>query len=718
MQPALKAIVLALLPGLEEEGSEEFERTHTLLNELRGPVRDHNPNVESAISARDRFFWQSLFLAAITSSSRRQGALAYLDRNLPHLGIVPPRTDDPHNAKNVEESHRPSQLPPQIEVTLSPEPGLLVRCFVAGLQDAHLLVQRGFLDILVTHLPLNSAVLQQRISDRDLELLVAGAASVVIRREMSLNRRLWVWFLGQVASVETDGSASNSPESGRSPLQRKQSRESPVQYFVQYGLTPLISCLLKGLRTDTESPVIRAKPFRICSSLMDRWEIGGLVVPRVFRSAMESIYAYEDSATSKEAFSEVLRSANVFFDGIQSQLIWKEILLLLVDALDAQTFKMEASHIRWALARIGLVRFIVTKFSIHDQEILDLHIPNTVLFILTSIQDLIASHALKTDLVLVINNALRLAVHLIDQIIPQNYTSASGNQRTSNDSETLTRSLLPGQDVLRVIKDFYEGLDKPVEDGIDVVSSKEIQGMILPRTADLIDMLLNSPESAGSLDLVSSLMVKLIAKMRPSRDIEIDRLIRRLSQVGSRSRSSDLPEFSDLLGQAATLEVLYKLIPTEQWRSEYLIRKSITEMAVSLWAHLSPLHIRHNVEAVRCLWRMHHISPDDQLIEAIIISLMQGPQTWTKNQQISIDGARKFVTLWNHSIKGSPPMSNIRPQLARTNSIGDINQGKPDNSPAVLGRPLLLVLESLSEPKSEASMVIEGWLQSLANIHL
>ena len=713
LQPALKAIVLALLPGLEEEGSDEFERTHTLFNKLRGPVEDYSSaNIESINSARDRLFWQSLFLATITSSSRRQGALAYLDRNLPRLGNIPSGEDDSYYAKHIEENHKPLRLPIQVEVTLSPEPGLLVRCFVAGLQDAHLLVQRGFLDLLVTHLPLNSAVLQQRVSDRDLELLVAGAASVVTRREMSLNRRLWVWFLGKV-----DESASNSPESGPSLIQRKESSESPVQYFVRYGLTPLINFLLKSLRTDAESPAIRAKPFRICSSLMDRWEIGGLVVPRVFRPAMESIYTYEDNTPSKEAFSEVLRSANVFFDGIQSQLIWKEIILLLVDALDAQMFKVESSHFRWAQARIGLVRFIVTKFSIHDQEILEMHVPNTVLFILTSIQNLYASHTCKPDMAPVINNALRLSIYLVDHI-PQTSTSNPAEQETASQSETLKRFQRSQQDIPSMIRNSYEGPDKLPGNDLDIFSSREIQVIILPRTIDLIDMLLDSPESAGSLDLVSTLAMKLIAKTEALHNFEIDRLMTRLAQAGSRCRSSDLPDFSDLLGHTASLEIINKIIPTEQWHSEHLIRKSITELVTNLWAHLSPLTLRHNVEAVRCLWRMHQISPDDQLIEATITSLMHGQHTWTRNQQISIDGARKFVTLWNHSIKGTSPTSNVRPQSARTNSIGDTGLGKPDQSPGLLARPLLLILESLSEPKSEAFMIIDDWMQSLPNIHL
>ena len=82
LRSALKAILLALLPGLEDETSEEYERTYVILNKFRAVVGlEKDPGHEDVL--KDQFFWQCLFLTSITSSSRRQGALSYLTRSLP-----------------------------------------------------------------------------------------------------------------------------------------------------------------------------------------------------------------------------------------------------------------------------------------------------------------------------------------------------------------------------------------------------------------------------------------------------------------------------------------------------------------------------------------------------------------------------------------------------------------------------------------------------------
>ena len=127
LRPALKAIILALLPGIDEEGGEYFDETLNLLESVREAV------------AEETYFWQCFLLATITSHARRQGALAFLTRKLPKLDSKEALTSS----------------------LVTPEPGLLLRCFSAGLHDENLLVQRGFLDLLVQNLPLSSPILQK-----------------------------------------------------------------------------------------------------------------------------------------------------------------------------------------------------------------------------------------------------------------------------------------------------------------------------------------------------------------------------------------------------------------------------------------------------------------------------------------------------------------------------------------------------------------------------
>ncbi|MGI4849082.1 MAG: hypothetical protein ACRYGK_13225, partial [Janthinobacterium lividum] len=71
---------MSLLPALEEETGEDFDRAIAILENVQDKyIRQHEDDPHSG------FFWQTLFLCVVTSPSRRQGALNYLTRRLPPL---------------------------------------------------------------------------------------------------------------------------------------------------------------------------------------------------------------------------------------------------------------------------------------------------------------------------------------------------------------------------------------------------------------------------------------------------------------------------------------------------------------------------------------------------------------------------------------------------------------------------------------------------------
>lgn len=266
LRPALKSILLSLLPGIDEEGGEYFERTMQLLDAVRTGVQD------------EAYFWQCMMLATITAPGRRQGALAWLARRLP--------------------SFVSAEVGGEVEALVEPEPGLLVRALMAGLGDTQVLVQRGFLDLLVERVPLSSPVLQERVRKDDLKMLVTAAAGVVGRKDMGLNRRLWRWYTG--------------PEEGNT-----------LEYFEKNGAKWLVEGLLEMFVVSEDAGSV-ARPFRVCLSLMDCWEIGSTIAPKVFFPAVETLRQYEKVAAA-EKYAEVLKSANTFFDGIEASLIWGQI---------------------------------------------------------------------------------------------------------------------------------------------------------------------------------------------------------------------------------------------------------------------------------------------------------------------------------------------------------------------------------------------------------
>jgi hypothetical protein len=114
LRSAAKAFLLALLPGLEEETGDFFERVGDqvawliqVLNLLSNLSEDISPD----------FFLHNIFLILISSSSSRLAALNYLARRLPK---------PPENLQS----------------------GLVLRGIAAALEDENVLVRRNGLDLL------------------------------------------------------------------------------------------------------------------------------------------------------------------------------------------------------------------------------------------------------------------------------------------------------------------------------------------------------------------------------------------------------------------------------------------------------------------------------------------------------------------------------------------------------------------------------------------
>lgn len=71
----------------------------------------------------------------------------------------------------------------------------MIRAFSAALEDDDLLVRRGALDILLLSLRIDSVAVM-KAPQEDRTILMRAATSVVLRRDLSLNRRIYSWLLG------------------------------------------------------------------------------------------------------------------------------------------------------------------------------------------------------------------------------------------------------------------------------------------------------------------------------------------------------------------------------------------------------------------------------------------------------------------------------------------------------------------------------------------
>lgn len=720
LQPALKAITLALLPGLEEESSEEFERTHQLLNRFRDAIGKSRSNGESSRdTTEDRYFWQSVFLATMTSSSRRQGALQYLFRNLPRLGMSTSSQKALNGADHKRTSSANIHWPAEIEAVISPEPGLLVRCFAAGLRDDQLLVQRGFLDLLVTHLPLSSPVLQFRVKSNDLKLLISAAASVVARREMSLNRRLWSWFIGPDKSKEPEDVMPTSPDPSGNSIPHV-SRPGPANaYFESYGLQPLTESILQMIGVQSRAPNIRARPFRICLSLMDRSEIGGLVVPQIFAPAMESIWQYEKVAPSKEAFSEVLRSAHVFFDGIQSRLIWSEIIMMIHSALDIDTGETSLLPTDTAQTRLDLVWFIITKFNVREEEMLLVHIPTACLLILICVRNVQDNpkDSPSRQPNEVVNMALRIAARLLELLPERAFVVDGAQEHIGNGAAPERHPGRPSRQLMESVLQKYRGNQSEI---MLPYRRDELASMLVHHTTDILVLSLEHPDQRQRLEASLSLFAKAIQRLSYDDPLDIDVILDNLLEHTAPDPSShdNKSTFSNAAGSLSAFELMSNVIPSHVWTSDPRIRKITHSLILNFWEYLSPSRPQNNVEAVRNLWRLHSISPTIQLVESSVATLMVSGSGSDQETNVTLEGARRFATLWMHSSSKLQSASDRRSISIRTKKkIGRKSTGE-FKDPEMLARPLLLLLDSLCDTSSALFVFTVSWLQTLSSIQV
>jgi hypothetical protein len=711
LRPALKAIILSVLPGLEEETSEEFERTLKLLDGFKHSVRPKNgADLGHNHNSADEYFWQCFFLAAITSNTRRLGALAYLSRKLPKLGQTSPSDSAKGGGNGVGPEVIESSTSRLADLVTSPEPGLLLRCFAAGLADEQLLIQRGFLDLLVTHLPLHSPVLQKRVKPEDLELLITAAAGVVARREMSLNRRLWTWLLGpEPVHIEGDDGIESPMSTTADPLAAQAS--SRTHYFEEYGIQPLTRALLKMVNRESTNPVETARPFRICLSLMDRWEIGGLVVPEIFLPVISSVRRYKDLAASKEDFSEVLRSASVFFDGVESGLIWGEIVGLIAQAVESGS----ATAVERA-DKLSLVNFIITHFNVREEEMLVIHAPLTTLTLLSLLREAAersrsqpGTASLPDD---VSGLALSIAVDLFE-FIPER----AFQDRPSTSHLPVTKKA-DGTDVhihpaelLRIVQTFYVQDQGNLDSVPPPFSFSVVSELLLREIAIITSQSISDPVSSADAGLKNKLLVTMLGKIPTAKNLDVEEVVSSVEKRLAASEQLPFVAFTSIVSLITTL-----------FSSKYIgisdLSKLVEPLVRIAWSYLSPTYPKYHVETVRCLWQLQTaLTLTNREIESTICALMLEKDINGTFVVRGADAGRRFSIVWTHTVQDNSA-SNQR----RTSKP---NIGEPNGKTRVLGtdyygvmlsRPLYLFLDALIDEQTQLFMVAKVWLQSLVGI--
>ncbi|KAF7968943.1 hypothetical protein HWV62_28842 [Athelia sp. TMB] len=335
LRPVMKSFIIALLPGLEEETGEFFDKVLSLLDRLSGTV---SPS----------FFLQNVWLIMLTTPGARGTSINYLSRRLPRLNA------DEGNFPVSLCLHTPglSNIHADITTIVGRDIGLMIRAFASALEDDNLLVRRGALDILLQSIRADSAAVKMA-QPEDRTILMRAATGVVLRRDLSLNRRLYTWLLG-------------SDEKSENQI-----------IFLREHVLDLLKRTLKDEMFAPSSDYSESRPFKIFISLLDKWEIGSALTDALVYDAFKAIKQLVE--LNSDHAQDMIMTASTLYEAVEPNVLWKQILALSVAEIMGDNKGCEAMQ---------MALFILRTFKKQDDEIQGLHLP----MIFSAIMDVLNVH--------------------------------------------------------------------------------------------------------------------------------------------------------------------------------------------------------------------------------------------------------------------------------------------------------------------------------------
>ncbi|XP_059895232.1 protein dopey-2 isoform X2 [Gadus macrocephalus] len=319
--PSLQAFITGLLPGMEE-GLEVFDRTDALLLRL------------SLLVGQQVFYgalWGSVLVSPLVRLPASLFIVTHFDRGA---------------------------TPRQQSYMLGYNHGLVVKSVCLALQDSNVLVQRNMLEILLHFFPFDECLDEEKssinMSREDMVTVVSAATLTLLRRDMSLNRRLYTWLLGtDTKRGRSSSSSSNQPIS---------SEDQEDLYFTLHSRDLLIQALVnilkqKDIQRDPETLMNYLRPFRVIVSLLDKPEIGPVVISSLLLEVVRSFYSYcremigEDRLSgsglagnrlaskmkeNKNA-SEIIKAVNLLVSSMDSVFLWDHMTRHFCSSLSQQS---------------------------------------------------------------------------------------------------------------------------------------------------------------------------------------------------------------------------------------------------------------------------------------------------------------------------------------------------------------------------------------------
>lgn len=197
------------------------------------------------------------------------------------------------------------------------------------LNDSVILVQRNALEFLLTAFPMHNAY---SLKEQDLIRLVTNALNTILRRDMSLNRRLYSWLLGSEVNNSKNHNNNNSHPSrlsiGTDSENETQEAVKEETYFDRYSKRILIRALKLMLKLSLNCEPIDLRPYKILVSLLDKLEIGPQVLDFVLFDVVRTMAVSMSFQGGQMPLpmanwsSDVNKSAQLLFATFDPAYIW------------------------------------------------------------------------------------------------------------------------------------------------------------------------------------------------------------------------------------------------------------------------------------------------------------------------------------------------------------------------------------------------------------
>ena len=438
LRPALNGLLAGVLLGLEE-GSDHFERTNRLLESICEAVQP-------------TLFYGSLWECVASNASIRLPAISFI-------------------LQHIQRNHPLSEQ----SYVFGADFDVVVTAVCSSVQDSKILVQRNALDFLILAFPMHMDLTSQGFSDNDrVELTVAGV-SVLLRRDMSLNRRLFSWLLGTdvpAAQSNLDSKILNHSDSVVS--QDSFSVEDTNLYFNYHSRSLLVEALSiilsrslelsNNWNTTDQVPSTKfsgpnLKPYRMLTALLDKSEIGPVVIEDViidvfrtlFHSYCRMTVPCEDEAENSDmrydmklessanvptsriskaqhlenqkGCNELIKTANLMFGIFDPSFIW-EFCGTQFQKTSCQTYRISDNH-EMAVNNVGSPETTIVEMCAITDFLLDIvsldtyvetcskHLPNlfkTIINVLTTKCNILMPEELT--------KALKLANKILSKVQP------------------------------------------------------------------------------------------------------------------------------------------------------------------------------------------------------------------------------------------------------------------------------------------------------------